>query len=81
MPDTTPQGLATAGSCYACGGMLSMYEIYKITLLSQIALSANPAADVSVQGLMTAARCYECSTFATPGQLMELALLAIIANA
>jgi hypothetical protein len=61
--------------------MLSMYEIYKITLLSQIALAANPAADVSVQGLMTAARCYECSSYATPGQLMELALLAIIASA
>jgi len=60
--------------------MLSMYEIYKITLLAQIAVAANPSADVTPQGLMTRARCFECSSFATPGQLYELALLQIIAG-
>jgi len=77
---TDPQSLVTAGSCYACAGMLSMYEIMKIELLAQIAVAAFPSADVTPQGLMTRAKCFQCGTYATPGQLYELALLQIIAG-
>jgi len=71
----------TAGSCYACLGSLSQFETMKLELLSQIAIAANPNADVTAQGLMEAAKCYECATNASIAQLLELALLAIIANA
>ncbi len=77
---TDPQGLATLGNCYNCGGLLSLYEIYKLGLLRQIALGVNPNADVSVAGLLTSAGCYECGSFASIGQLLELGLLKIIAS-
>ncbi len=80
MATTTPQGLADLGACYACGGLLSQYEIFKLGLLRQIALGVSPTADVSTQGLMTSAQCYDCSSYASQGQLLELGLLKIIAG-
>jgi len=77
---TDAQSLATQGSCYACGGLASMYEIFKLSLLAQISLGQDPARDVTPQGLLTQAQCFECSTYASQAQLMELALLQQIAG-
>lgn len=52
----------------------------KLALLRQIALTHNPAADVSAQALIAAAQCFACFSYADIGAMLELALLQIIAT-
>jgi hypothetical protein len=76
---TDAQTLLTEGRCYSCFG-LSEAQTMKLALLRQIALTHNPAADVSAQGLILAAQCFSCFSYADIGMTLELALLNIIAT-
>lgn len=73
------QTLLAASNCYMCNTP-GEWQLMKLSLLRQIALSMNSMADVTPQGLINQANCYNC--FGNPGmwQLMELALLAQIAQ-
>lgn len=76
---TDAQTLLTEGKCYSCYG-LSQAQTMKLALLRQIALTHNPAADVSAQALIAAAQCFACFSYADIGAMLELALLQIIAT-
>lgn len=66
-------------TCYGCYG-LSEVQLLELGLLRQIALTHNPAADVSAQGLITAAQCFACFSYADIFGMLKLSLLNIIAT-
>lgn len=74
-----PQTLVAEGRCYQCRG-ISLYMTIKLALLRRIAITTNPAADVSPAGLEARAVCYDCISSPSIGQVYELALLDIIAG-
>lgn len=72
VPDA--QTLIASANCYNCFGN---FELIKLGLLRQIALSLNPMADVTAQTLIASGNCYNCYGNLA---LIELALLALIVN-
>jgi hypothetical protein len=63
--------------CYACTGEIGMSQLLKLALLRRIALTNNPAADVTYQALIDSSECYLCLGISVYDAL-ELGLLNII---
>ena len=63
--------------CYACTGQIDQTQLLKLGLLRRIALSVNPAADVTYQALIDSSECYLCVGVSLYDSL-ELGLLNII---
>lgn len=76
---TDAQSLITQAAPYMGMGVSIAMGI-KLSLLAQIALAHNPAANVTPAALLTSAKCFNCFSNADLGMMMELALLAIIAT-
>lgn len=75
MDATNPQTLISQGSCYECYGPLTMGDLMKIVLLSNILLAQNPMAATDPQSLYAYGKCFNCYGPLSPADIMIIALL------
>lgn len=69
------QTLLDEVKCNQCYGMLSVYDMLKISLLTRTLLALDPMAATDSQSLIEYAKCFNCYGPLSIGQMMELALI------
>lgn len=75
-----PNALLASVTCLECAGSPGLFQLYKLALLKQILLAADPTAMTDPNTLMSQISCYACLP-AGQLQLIEIALLSSIVDA